>query len=76
MHIPKPTQDDRERLPAADADRLRQVGGGPFGPAERRMGGYVALPLALHDDAAEARTWVDLALDHVAALPPKAPKNR
>jgi TfoX/Sxy family transcriptional regulator of competence genes len=62
------------KLPELDAERLRRAGGGPFGPRERPMGGYTALPEALRDDEDRARPWVDLALEHVAALPPKAPK--
>jgi TfoX/Sxy family transcriptional regulator of competence genes len=54
------------KLPATELDRLRQAGGGPFGPAERPMSGYATLPTA-----ADAATWVAAALAHVAALPPK-----
>jgi hypothetical protein len=38
------------------------------------MGGYVTLPPSLIGSDEEAR-WVREALDHVAALPPKAPKT-
>jgi TfoX/Sxy family transcriptional regulator of competence genes len=51
---------------------LTQAGGGPFGPAERPMGGYVSLPATFND--AEAKAWVGRALDYVSALPPKAKK--
>ena len=64
------------RLDPADADRLRHAGGGPFGPGERPMGGYVALPAVLCDHPEQARPWVDLALAHVAAQPPKKPRTR
>jgi TfoX/Sxy family transcriptional regulator of competence genes len=54
------------KLPAAELEKLRQAGGGPFGPAERPMSGYATLPTAT-----DPTTWIDAALDHVAALPPK-----
>jgi TfoX/Sxy family transcriptional regulator of competence genes len=62
------------KLAAADADTLRAAGGGPFGPEERPMGGYVTLPPAIIGTADGGR-WVAAALDHVGALPPKAPKG-
>ena len=50
----------------------------PFGPAERPMGGYTGLPETWNgeDVGAEAqpRAWVEKAFEHVAGLPPKAPK--
>ncbi|MPZ73012.1 MAG: hypothetical protein GEU74_07240 [Nitriliruptorales bacterium] len=49
-------------------------GAGSFGPEERPMGGYVALPPALADDPRRAARLVDKALMHVAALPPKQKK--
>jgi TfoX/Sxy family transcriptional regulator of competence genes len=62
------------KLAPADAERLGAIeGAGPFGPAERPMGGYVTLPAAL-PVTPEAQRWVALALEHVGALPPKAPK--
>ena len=62
------------KLAAADADRLRAIGGGPFGPAERPMGGYVTLPADLIGTPG-AGEWVGAALGHVASLPPKAAKS-
>jgi hypothetical protein len=44
-------------------------GSGPFGPEERPMGGYVALPPDMDDD--EASAWLDRAREHVATFPPK-----
>jgi len=44
-------------------------GSGPFGPDERPMGGYLALPPDL--SAADAADWLVRARDHVATLPPK-----
>jgi TfoX/Sxy family transcriptional regulator of competence genes len=62
------------KLASADAERLGAIeGAGPFGPAERPMGGYVTLPAAL-TGATDAGHWVGLALDHVGALPPKVKK--
>jgi TfoX/Sxy family transcriptional regulator of competence genes len=57
-----------------DGDRellLTEEGAGPFGPAERPMGGYVALPPAVAADAYRAELWVAKALDYVGSLPPK-----
>ncbi len=51
-------------------------GAGPFGPAERPMGGYVSLPPAIAEDPNEARPLVERALAHVGALPPKAKKGK
>lgn len=61
-------------LPAPRADALRAEGGGPFGPAERPMGGWVALPSTMVG-APEVRDWVADALAHAAAKPPKTPKR-
>ena len=61
----------------ADADRealMAEEGAGPFGPAERPMGGYVSLPGAWRSSPAQAEPWVGKALTHVAALPPKQKK--
>jgi TfoX/Sxy family transcriptional regulator of competence genes len=62
------------KLSPADQDRLRESGGGPFGPTERPMGGYVSLPETMSDD--ELHGWIDAALSYVAELPPKQPKKR
>jgi TfoX/Sxy family transcriptional regulator of competence genes len=62
------------KLGPGDADALRAAGGGPFGPAERPMGGYVSLPTAMIGTPDGAR-WVAAALDSVGALPPKAGKR-
>jgi TfoX/Sxy family transcriptional regulator of competence genes len=66
------------KLAPADADALRAVeGAGPFGPAERPMGGYVTLPPALIGTP-DGDRWVTSALDHVSALParPSKPARR
>lgn len=62
------------RLGPSDAPALMAVdGSGPFGPAERPMGGYVALPAVM--PVAEVAAWIARALAHVAAMPPKAAKQ-
>ena len=61
------------KLAEADQRALLEAGGGPFGPEERPMGGYVTLPSSLSE--AETRRWVDASLAHVATLPPKKPKS-
>ena len=54
------------------AGLLAQPGAGPFGPAERPMGGYATLPAGLSD--ADCREWTEKALTYVGAMPPKAKK--
>jgi TfoX/Sxy family transcriptional regulator of competence genes len=62
------------KLPDADRTRLlEEPGAGPFGPAERPMAGYVTLPNSW--SRRKAKAWTTKALDHVAALPPKPPKQ-
>jgi len=64
------------RLSPEDAEVLGGIeGAGPFGPAERPMGGYVSLPPSFRDSP-EAAVWVVRALDHVAAMPPKQSGKR
>jgi TfoX/Sxy family transcriptional regulator of competence genes len=60
------------KLDATGQRELTKAGGGPFGPAERPMGGYVSLPATL--TAAAVQQWVATSLDYVSALPPKAKK--
>jgi TfoX/Sxy family transcriptional regulator of competence genes len=60
------------KLADADRGKLRDAGGGPFGPAERPMGGYITLPEELSHR--QAATWVAKSLAHVAAFPVKQPK--
>ena len=60
------------KLADADREKLFRAGGGPFGPRERPMGGYVALPAETTE--AEARKWVATSLAYVAALPAKKKK--
>ncbi len=58
---------------AAQQELAAIEGSGPFGPAERPMGGYTALPPDLADEA--ARAWLERARDHVATFPPKAARR-
>ncbi|MEV7455126.1 TfoX/Sxy family protein [Pseudarthrobacter oxydans] len=52
----------------------------PFGPADRSMREYTGLPEIWNEegdgDDARARAWIRKAYEHVAGLPPKAPKSR
>jgi TfoX/Sxy family transcriptional regulator of competence genes len=48
--------------------------GGPFGPQERPMPGYLTLPPSLAE--ADAADWVERARAHVAQLPPKVKKPK
>ena len=58
------------KLPEDAAAELSALpGSGPFGPEERPMGGYLALPPAMDDE--EAMAWLDRAREHVATFPPK-----
>jgi hypothetical protein len=64
------------RLAPGDAAELLAVeGAGPFGPAQRPMGGYVSLPADLLASGEGAR-WVTRALEHVASMPPKRGSGR
>ena len=63
------------KLDGPDRSKLEGLpGAGPFGPAERPMGGYVTLPGDW--SAQDARPWIDKALAHVSALPPKKKKAK
>jgi TfoX/Sxy family transcriptional regulator of competence genes len=61
------------KLTAADQETLLHAGGGPFGPHERPMGGYVSLPSGIGET--DARRWVAISLAHVGALPAKKKKR-
>ncbi|GAA2111609.1 hypothetical protein GCM10009841_34520 [Microlunatus panaciterrae] len=62
------------KLAPADQERLREAGGGPYGPEGRPMGGYLTLPAAA--TAQQLDEWISSALAYVADLPPKQPKAR
>jgi TfoX/Sxy family transcriptional regulator of competence genes len=49
-------------------------GTGPYGPAERPMGGYLTLPASFGQ--ADAAVWVERACEYVATLPPKVKKAK
>jgi TfoX/Sxy family transcriptional regulator of competence genes len=61
---------------AGRAELLAVAGAGPFGPAERPMGGYVGLPASWREEPDQAELWILRALTHTAALPPKKAKAR
>jgi TfoX/Sxy family transcriptional regulator of competence genes len=60
--------------PDAQAELMAEPGAGPFGPAERPMGGYATMPAAWTPD--EAGPWIERSLRFVAALPAKKAKSR
>jgi TfoX/Sxy family transcriptional regulator of competence genes len=65
------------RLAAEDREDLLAIDGtGPFGPPERPMREYVSLPPSWRDDPPRTAEWVDRALRHTAAMPPKVKKPR
>src|SRR6202048_2486646 len=58
------------------ADLAAVPGTGPFGPAERAMGGYTSLPRDWHETPDRAAEWIAVALEQVGRLPAKQPKPR
>jgi TfoX/Sxy family transcriptional regulator of competence genes len=63
------------KLNDIDRARLRKAGGGPFGPEERPMGGYVTLPPSFTDT--RAKSWIAKSLGYVSELPIKQkPRKR
>jgi len=65
------------RLGAPDAAELAATpGSGPFGPAERPMGGYISLPETWRDTPDLAARWVGKARSHVGSMPPKIKKPK
>jgi hypothetical protein len=62
------------KLAADDlTDLLAQPGGGPFGPAERPLGGYATLPAGMSD--ADCHEWTTKALTYVGAMQAKVKKK-
>jgi len=57
------------KLSADDAAELAGLGGGPFGPEERPMGGYLTIPASV-----DASLWAGRAAAYVGTLPPKHKK--
>jgi TfoX/Sxy family transcriptional regulator of competence genes len=65
------------RLDDSGRAELEAIAGtGPFGPAERPMGGYTSLPVAWRSSPDLAASWVERALSHVSTLPPKVKKPK
>ncbi|MGO8957568.1 MAG: TfoX/Sxy family protein [Streptosporangiaceae bacterium] len=63
------SEPDREELAGID-------GAGPFGPAERPMGGYISLPPSFRQQPAVAAEWVARAHAYVSEMPPKKAKPK
>jgi TfoX/Sxy family transcriptional regulator of competence genes len=63
--------DDARRAELASMD-----GSGPFGPAERPMAGYLALPRAWRASPELAASWVEQALAHARSMPVKVKKPK
>ena len=61
---------------SARAELAAIDGAGPFGPEERPMGGYVAVPVAWDGEPDRIAEQVARAFAEVAAMPPKPPKAR
>jgi TfoX/Sxy family transcriptional regulator of competence genes len=62
---------------AGAADEFAGIPGtGPFGPAERPMGGYRALPTDWSEKPDFVAEWVGKAFEQVAAVPQKVAKPR
>jgi TfoX/Sxy family transcriptional regulator of competence genes len=65
------------RLGGPDHAALAAIdGSGPFGPAERPMGGYLSLPLAWRDRPELTEEWIGKALAFVSSMPPKKAKPK
>jgi TfoX/Sxy family transcriptional regulator of competence genes len=65
------------RLAEGDRAALESVTGtGPFGPAERPMGGYLSLPASWRDQPETAADWVGKALEYVRTFPAKQKKAK
>lgn len=65
------------RLDDGAREELEAIAGtGPFGPAERPMGGYTSLPSAWRSSPDLAARWVERALSHVGTMPPKVKKSK
>src|SRR5215813_9270298 len=61
---------------ASRAELASMEGSGPFGPAERPMAGYLALPRAWRASPETAAGWVERALVHVRSMPAKVKKPK
>jgi TfoX/Sxy family transcriptional regulator of competence genes len=65
---------DTDRAELAELAALE--GSGPFGPAERPMGGYLSLPPSWRTTPEAAADWVSRAFEHVKSMPAKAKKPK
>jgi TfoX/Sxy family transcriptional regulator of competence genes len=63
------TEQARDELASSD-------GVGPFGPGEKPLREYLALPDRWRDTPDRATPWVERAIAEIGALPPKQPKPR
>jgi len=64
------------RLDGAGRAELDAIeGAAPFGPEDRPMKEYVAMPLTWRDDPEATDLWVARSLDHTASMPPKKKKK-
>lgn len=61
---------------ARRAELASMEGSGPFGPAERPMGGYLALPRAWRASPELAESWIELALGYVRTMQAKVKKPK
>lgn len=64
------------RLTEAARVELTEAGGGTFGPAGRPMKEYVSLPAEWRSTPDRSDAWIQQALAHTAAMPPKKPKKK
>lgn len=63
------------RLGEADRSELLEFdGAGSFGPEDRPMREYVAVPPQWRNDEPKLAPWVERSLRHAATLPPKRKK--
>jgi TfoX/Sxy family transcriptional regulator of competence genes len=63
-------------IEASSREELAAIPGtGPYGPPERPMGGYLALPTAWANTPKKAAPWIERAMLEVGTLPPKKPKT-
>jgi TfoX/Sxy family transcriptional regulator of competence genes len=60
---------------ASRAELAAIPGTGPYGPPERPMGGYLALPAAWARTPRQAAPWIERAMLEVGTLPAKKPKS-
>jgi hypothetical protein len=68
VEMPKPTEEEK------DFELAGIEGSGPYGPAERPMGGYLTLPATFGE--ADAAAWVERACECAGTLPPKVKKKK